>query len=86
MLLHSITVWCFVNNAFWYLTVASKFGLLTAETRHLFRNGGQAKYYFVFMLMSLTNLARMCKIQKNFSSKMRLVGLVGLINVPLKEQ
>ena len=33
---------------------------------NLFCNGSQTKY-FVFMLMSLTSLTRMCRIQKNFN-------------------
>ena len=37
---------------------------------------------FVLMLISLTNLAAMGKIQKNISTKVRLVGL---ININTKE-
>ena len=34
----------------------------------LFHNGGQIKYSFVLMLISLTRLATMCKIQRKFCS------------------
>ena len=48
----------------------------------LFHNGGQIKYSFVLMLISLSNLAAMCKIQKNFCAEMRPVSL---INIDTKE-
>ena len=48
----------------------------------LFHNGGQIKYSFVLMLISLSNLAAMCKIQKNFGAEMRPVSL---INIDTKE-
>ena len=44
----------------------------------LFHNGGQIKYSFVLMLISLSNLAAMCKIQKNFGAEMRPVGLINI--------
>ena len=42
----------------------------------LFHNGGQVKYCFVLMLISLTSLATTSKSQKNFCFKMRAVGLI----------
>ena len=48
----------------------------------LFHNGGQIKYSFVLMLISLSNLVAMCKIQKNFCAEMRPVSL---INIDTKE-
>ena len=39
----------------------------------LFHNGGQIKYSFVSILISLSNLAAMSKIQKNFCAEMRPV-------------
>ena len=51
-------------------------------TIDLFHNGGQIKYSFVLMLISLSNLAAMCKIQKNVCAKMRPVSL---INIDTKE-
>ena len=50
----------------------------------LFHNGGQTKFCFIFMLMSLTSFTRMSIIQKNVCSKMRRVH-VGLINIHTKE-
>ena len=35
-------------------------------------------YSFIFMLISLPNLVSMCKIQKNFYSKMRLGRLISM--------
>ena len=35
----------------------------------LFNNGGQIKYSFVLMLISLSSLATTSKFQKNFVSK-----------------
>ena len=49
----------------------------------LFHNGDQLKYSFVLMLISLSNLAAMGKIQKNISTKVRPVGLINAIT---KEQ
>ena len=40
----------------------------TAHFIDLFHNGGQIKYSFVLMLISLTRLATMCKIQRKFCS------------------
>ena len=48
----------------------------------LFHNGGQIKYSFVLMLINLSNLAAMCKIQKNFGAETRPVSL---INIDTKE-
>ena len=48
----------------------------------LFHNGDQIQYSFVLMLISLTNLAAMHKIQKNIWNKVRLVSL---ININTKE-
>lgn len=42
-------------------------------TIDLFYSGGQTKYSFVVTLMIVTTLARVCKIQKNFCSKLRLI-------------
>ena len=48
----------------------------------LFHNGGQVIYSFISMLISPGGLVSVCKIQKNFYSKMRPVGL---INLDIKE-
>ena len=48
----------------------------------LFHNGGQIKYSFVLMLISLTSLATTSKFQKNICFKTRAVGL---INIKAKE-
>ena len=45
----------------------------------LFDNGGQIKYSFVLMLISLISLAAMGTIQKNISTKVRQVGLIDII-------
>ena len=42
----------------------------------LFHNGGQVKYYFVLMIISLTSLAMTSKFQKNICFKTRAVGLI----------
>ena len=44
----------------------------------LFHNGGQIKYSFVLMLISLTSLATMSKFQKNICFKTRAVGLISI--------
>ena len=51
-------------------------------TIDLFHNGGQIKYSFVLMLISLTGLATTSKFQKNICFKTRAVGL---INIKTKE-
>ena len=48
----------------------------------LFHNGGQIKYSFVLMLISLTSLAMTSKFQKNICFKTRAVGV---INIKTKE-
>ena len=48
----------------------------------LFHNGGQIKYSFVLMLISLTSLSTTSKFQKNICFKTRAVGL---INIKTKE-
>ena len=50
--------------------------------KDLFHNGDQIQYSFALMLVSLTNLAAMHKIQKNIWNKVRLVSL---ININTKE-
>ena len=42
----------------------------------LFHKWRTINYSFVFMKITLTSLVRMCKIQKNFYSEMRSVGLI----------
>ena len=44
----------------------------------LFHNGGQIKYSFVLMLISLTSLAMTSKFQKNICFKTRAVGLINI--------
>ena len=44
----------------------------------LFHNGGQIKYSFVLMLISLTSLATTSKFQTNICFKMRAVGLINM--------
>ena len=44
----------------------------------LFHNGGQIKYSFVWMLISLISLAAMGTIQRNISTKVRAVGLIDI--------
>jgi len=51
----------------------------------LFHNGDQIQYSFVLMLISLTNLAAMHKIQKNIWNKVRLVSLIN-INTGMTKQ
>ena len=58
------------NDAFMHFTI------------DLFHNGGQIKYSFVLMPVSLTSLATTSKFQKNFCFKMRPLGL---INIKTKE-
>ena len=48
----------------------------------LFHIGGQIKYSFGLMLISLTNLVTTSKFQKNICFKTRVVGL---INIKTKE-
>ena len=48
------------------------------STIDLFHNGDQIWYSFVFMLISLINLAAMGTIQKNVLTKVRPVGLVNI--------
>ena len=50
--------------------------------KDLFHYGDQIQYSFALMLISLTNLAAMHKIQKNIWNKVRLVSL---ININTKE-
>ena len=58
-----------------------KQGLIAASI-DLFHNGGQIKYSFVLMLISLTSLVTTSKFQKNICFKTRAVGL---INIKTKE-
>ena len=44
----------------------------------LFHNGGPIKHSFVLMLISLSSLAAMRKIQKNILNKMRPVGPINI--------
>ena len=47
-------------------------------TIDLFHNGDQIKYSFALMLISLSSLAAMGKIQKNIQDKVRSVGLISI--------
>ena len=44
----------------------------------LFHNGGQRKYSFVLMLISLSSLATTSKFQKNICFRMRVEGLINI--------
>ena len=44
----------------------------------LFHNGGQIKYSFVLMLISLTSLITTSKFQKNICFKTRAVGVINI--------
>ena len=44
----------------------------------LFHKWRPINYSFVFMKISPTSLVSMCKIQKNFYSEIRLVGLINI--------
>ena len=44
----------------------------------LFHNGGPIKYSFVLMLLGLSSLAAMRKIQKNMLTKMRPIGPINI--------
>ena len=48
------------------------------QTIDLFHKWWKINYSFVFMKISPTSLVSMCKIQKNFYSEMRLVGLINI--------
>jgi len=58
-------------------------GPITLEPTDLLHDCNQIKYSFVLMLISLSNLAVMGKIQKNIQTKERPVGL---ININTKEK
>ena len=66
---------------FWFYSVEEKVTRVTVYI-DLFHNGGQIKYSFVLMLISLSSLATTSKFQKNFCFKMRAAGL---INIASKE-
>ena len=51
------------------LITAAKETTHSGKCEDFFHNGGQIKYSFVLMLVSLSNIAAMCKIQKNFALK-----------------
>ena len=66
-------------------TISAKKNLLIHQTTKqvpvsidLFHNGGQIKYSFVLMLMSLNGLATMGTVQKNISTTVRPVGLIDI--------
>ena len=48
------------------------------EESRVHRPNAKINYSFIFVLISLTSLVSMRKIQKNFHTKMRLVSLISI--------